>query len=98
MGKPAKKPTFHTVTVKAKSKKRLSLVVDESLLNLMKVVGKPLQFPAQAPAAPDETLVGIFMLPTNNVVEIYRTRDGQEKGHVFANLDVWMNFRDEGAA
>lgn len=98
MGKPAKKPEFRIVTIKAKSKRRISLVVDESLIELMKVVGKTLNGPPQAIPEPEETLVGIFALPTNNVVEIYRTRHGQEKGYVFANLDVWMNFRGDGAA
>ncbi len=97
MGIPAKKPEFQTVTIKAKSKKRVSVVLDEALLNLMKVVGKEIQGSPQSKAEKGEILVGIFVLPTNNVVEIYRTSGGPEKGHVFANLDVWMNYRD-GAA
>jgi hypothetical protein len=98
MGNTAKKPEFHTVTIKAKSKKRLSLVVDPSLLNLMKVVGKALVSLPRTKAAKGETLVGIFVLPTNNVVEIFQDADGEEKGHVFASLDVWMNYADGGAA
>ncbi len=97
MGIPAKTPEFQTVTIKAKSKKRVSVVTDEALLNLMKVVGKALQGPPKSNPEKGEGLIGIFVLPTNNVVEIYRTPGGQEKGLVFANLDVWMNYRD-GAA
>ena len=96
MGKTAKKPQFHTVTIKAKSKKRVSVVDDAELLNLMKVVGKALKSTAQIGPASGEQLIGIYVLPSNNVVEIYRDADGWEKGHVFASLDVWMNFNTGG--
>lgn len=98
MGKSAKKPEFHTVTIKAKSKKRLSLVVDEALLSLMKVVGKALKSGSHMKPVAGESLIGIYVLPTNNVVEIFQTADGHEKGHVFANLDVWMNYGEGDAA
>lgn len=93
MGNAAKKPEFQTVTFKVRSKKRLTLVDDPTLLNLMKVVGKAIQQPGQITPEPGETLIGVFLLPTNNVVEILVTATGQEKGHVFANLDVWMNHK-----
>ena len=81
-----------TVTIKAKTKKRFSMVADASLLNLMKTVGRKLQGPAQMRDEDPKTLDGIYLLPTNNILEVYVDPDGKTRGYLFNNLDVWMSY------
>ena len=86
-------PTMSTATVKARNKKRYSLVSDENLINLMKVVGKAIEGTGRGiDRSCGQTLVGIFVLPTNNVIEIFKEASGTEKALLFNNVDVWMSF------
>ena len=92
MADAAKKPEFHTVTFRARGKKRMTVVEDQTLLDMMRKVGRPLTINVVAHSGGAGELLGAFMLPNNNVVEILKVSDGTEKGYVFANLDVWMTF------
>lgn len=92
MGATPRKPEFRTVTWRAKAKKRFALVTDPAVLSLMKVVGKALTGDARFADGGHGTLVGVFALPTNNVIEIYADDGGCEKGFLFTSLDVWMSW------
>ena len=88
-----KNPTFNKVLVKARGKKRYSLVADENLINLMKVVGKKIEGKSRGiDVAKGQQLFGIFVLPTNNVIEIFKDSTGSEQALLFNNIDVWMSF------
>ncbi len=88
-----KNPNFTKALVKARSKKRYSLVDDENLINLMKVVGRKIEGNSRGvDAAKGQRLFGIFILPTNNVIEIFKDSSGNEQALLFNNIDVWMSF------
>ncbi len=88
-----KNPTFTKALVKARGKKRYSLVSDESLINLMKVVGKKIEGKSRGvDPAKGQQLFGIFILPTNNVIEIFKDARGTELAILYNNIDVWMSF------
>ena len=92
MSHAPKKPVFTTVTYRAKSKPRFALVDDAALLGVMRQAGVALTESPRLQAETDGELVGIFALPTNNVLEVYRRDDGQEVGILFTSLDVWMTY------
>lgn len=59
----------------------------------MKVVGKKLTGSSRGvDESKGQILYGIFLLPTNNVIEIYRDPSGEERAILFNNVDVWMSF------
>lgn len=92
MADAAKKPEFHTVTFRARGKKRMTVIEDQTLLDMMRKVGRRLTVNVVARSGGAGELQGAFMLPNNNVVEIFKVASGTEKGYVFANLDVWMSY------
>jgi len=86
-------PKLTKSLVKAQSKKRYSIVADENLINLMKVVGKKIEGKSRGvDASKGQHLFGIFVLPTNNVIEVFRDSTGREHAILFNNIDVWMSF------
>ena len=89
-----KKPVFRTVTHHAKAKPRFALVDDASLLEMMRQAGVALSERPRRAGATHGELIGVFALPTNNVLELYRRPDGQEVGILFTSLDVWMTYDD----
>ncbi len=92
MSRASKKPDFETLTHQVRSKKRFAPIADRALLDLMKASGQRLVAAPRLAAEGGGALVGIYALPTNNVVEIYIAPDGSEVGYLFCNLDVWMTF------
>jgi len=90
--------SFATVTHRARGKKRYSVLVDRELMAMMCSVGQAIEEgdgrekSARRPAGATGRLVGIWVLPTNNVLELYRGLDGSEIGYLFTSLDVWMSF------
>lgn len=82
-----------SATVKARTKKRFSLVIDENMINLMKTVGKKIPGASRGvDPSKGQVLFGVFLLPTNNVIEIYREPSGEERAILFNNIDVWLSF------
>lgn len=92
MGADEKKPNFTTTTIKALNKKRFTLVHDVALLNLMKTVGRETKFTAKVTQEAAVNLDGVFLLPTNNIVEIYQENGQAVRGYLFNNLDVWLTY------
>lgn len=93
MGAKEKSPALNRMTFKARSKKRYSLVTDENFISLMKAVGKPIVGPSRSvDKARGETLLGVYLLPTNNVIEIIKDAENKEKAVLFNNIDVWVSF------
>lgn len=93
-----KYPGSKTITVKAKTKKRYSLVDDPSLLNLMTNVGRKTNLAAQVRDAAGMTLEGVYVLPTNNILELFVDSQGKQRGYLFNNLDVWISFNQNEEA
>jgi hypothetical protein len=88
-----KPPIFETVTYQVRSKKRYTPLNDRALLELVKTAGIPLAGTPRLAALAGGKLVGIYVLPSNNVVEIYAAADGSgDTGYLFPSLDVWMTF------
>ncbi len=88
-----KSPMFTKALVKARGKKRYTLVADEKLIDLMKVVGKKIDGKSRGvDPSKGQQLFGIFILPTNNVIEIFKDSSGSEQALLFNNIDVWMSF------
>lgn len=85
------KPNHKTVTVRCKSKKRITLTFDGSLLELMQAVGTRLKAEPRMRESEPGILVGIFAIQGSNVVEIFQRDGGQLVGYVFVNLDVWIS-------
>ena len=100
MGHSAAKPPAHkTVTHKSRSKKRFARVDDTSLIQVLKAAGKPIEGEGRARGAvAGGKLVGIYSLPTNNIMELYEAGDRAPVAFVFASLDVWMSFGPEDLA
>lgn len=59
----------------------------------MKVVGKKVEGKSRGvDTAKGQQLFGIFVLPTNNIIEIFKDASGSEQALLFNNIDVWMSF------
>jgi hypothetical protein len=87
-----KHPANKTITVKAKTKKRFSVIVDASLLSLMTAVGRKIDAPRRVPNEDGLALDGVYLLPTNNVLEAFVDAEGKPRGYLFNNLDVWISY------
>lgn len=86
-------PEFFRATVKTPRKKRFSLVNDENFITLMKAVGRRFSDEGRSvDKSKGETLLGVYVLPTNNVIEIIKDADNNEFAVLFNNIDVWMSF------
>jgi hypothetical protein len=93
LGAREKTPTLNRTTIKARRKKRYSLVTDENFITLMKAVGKRIESPGRSVnESRGEKLLGVYILPTNNVIEIFTDADANEKAVLFNNIDVWISF------
>lgn len=98
MGVTAKAPlSLATVTHKSRSKKRFARVDDPSLIEILRGSGKPIKGSPRAEAAlKGALLVGIYSLPSNNVMELYEDATGTGPvAYIFSSLDVWMSFSPE---
>ena len=92
-----KHPSHKTITIKAKTKKRYSLIDDASLLTLMVTVGRKTELTPQMREAADMSLEGIYLLPTNNILELFVDQSGKQRGYLFNNIDVWLSFNQSDA-
>jgi hypothetical protein len=97
MAQAAQKLVGHTtVTHKSRSKKRVARIEDAALIQVLQGAGKSIAGEARARSgAVGASLLGVFALPTNNVMELYETRDRGLVAFVFSSLDVWMSFAPE---
>src|SRR4051812_38034191 len=97
MGQSAPKPPAHrTVTHKSRSKKRFARIEDPAVIQVLQGAGKPIGgVPRARAGVSGGTLVGIFALPSNNVMELYETTEHGRVAFVFSSLDVWMSFDPE---
>lgn len=86
-----KHPANKTITVKAKTKKRFSVIDDASVLSLMTTVGRKIDAPGRIRAEDGLVLDGVYLLPTNNVLETFVDAEGKPRGYLFNNLDVWIS-------
>jgi hypothetical protein len=76
---------------RSRLKTRVTAVNDRTLAALMKAAAKRIDGPPRA--FPGSTrLEGVFLLQTNNVLEVYKTPEGKLSGYLFNNLDVWLTY------
>lgn len=92
-------PKFTTVTFKCRYKARCVCIEDSSIIEAMVSSGRRFAGEARAQAGfKDAAFAGIFLLPTNNVMELYKAKGSHPVAIVFSGLDVWLSFAPDDLA
>jgi hypothetical protein len=58
----------------------------------MTSVGRKIDAPGQIREEKGLSRDGVYLLPTNNVLEAFVDAEGKPRGYLFNNLDVWISF------